>query len=182
MRDMNLVILHGRIGADPEIRTNGNGGMVARLRVATNIPRRQNDNSWKDFTTWHTVKVFGRLAEELNGTLSKGCRVVIHGSINTSQFTQRDGSTAYATEVIADSVIPAAVAQRRQAPPASQDDPFGQDAPASRAPPAQQRQSAPQEPARQPTPPSRGNQSEQSYAPAPVSAGEEDPFGHYGSL
>ena len=41
---VNKVILIGRLGKDPEVRTFQNGGRVCNLRVATS-------ETWKDKTT-----------------------------------------------------------------------------------------------------------------------------------
>src|SRR3546814_6147305 len=63
---VNKVILIGNLGADPEIRSLGEGnGEVASLRIATS-------ERWKDRATgeprenteWHSVSVFGERSEE----------------------------------------------------------------------------------------------------------------------
>ncbi|MGB9771779.1 MAG: single-stranded DNA-binding protein [Candidatus Kapaibacteriota bacterium] len=102
---MNKVILIGRLGADPEFRTSPQGINVCRFRVATN--ERYLDRSsgtWKEETDWHTVVVFGNLAETANKLLKKGHRVGIEGRNKTRQY-EKNGVTHYITEVIARSIV-----------------------------------------------------------------------------
>src|SRR3546814_18760078 len=98
---VNKVILIGNLGADPEIRSLGEGnGEVASLRIATS-------ERWKDRATgeprenteWHSVSVFGEgLVNVVRNYLKKGAKVYIEGPQRTRKY-EKDGVTHYATEV-----------------------------------------------------------------------------------
>lgn len=99
---VNKVIIVGKLGRDPEIRTFNNGGKIASLRVATS-------ESWKDRTSgerkerteWHSVSV---KAEGLVGVcermLTKGTQVYLEGQLETRKWQDQNGNDRYSTEVV----------------------------------------------------------------------------------
>jgi single-strand DNA-binding protein len=99
---INKVILVGHLGADPETRYMPSGGAVTNLRVATN-------EQWKDKTSgdqqerteWHTVAMFGRLAEIAGEYLRKGSHVYIEGKLRTRKWQDKEGHDRWSTEIIA---------------------------------------------------------------------------------
>ena len=102
-RGINKVILIGNLGADPESRSMPSGMNVTNLRIATS-------ESWKDKQTgemqerteWHSVAMFGRLAEISAQYLRKGSQVYIEGRLRTRKWQDKEGQDRYTTEIIAD--------------------------------------------------------------------------------
>ncbi|KAA5605048.1 single-stranded DNA-binding protein [Roseospira marina] len=98
---VNKVILIGNLGRDPECRTFQNGGKVANLRLATT-------DTWKDRQTgerrerteWHSVAVFGPLADIAERYLRKGSKVYLCGSLQTRKWQDQSGQDRYTTEVV----------------------------------------------------------------------------------
>ena len=77
---VNKVILLGRLGNDPEVRTTQNGMTVANLSIAT------NDGIGDKMTTeWHRVVVFGKSAEAIQKYTSKGSQLYIEGRLSTNK-------------------------------------------------------------------------------------------------
>ena len=101
---MNKVILSGRLGADPEVRTAASGTAVAKLRLATNGRQKNPDGSWEKTTEWHNVVAFGKTAEMLDQYAPKGKELVIEGRLQTRSYEDRDGNKRYSTEVIVENV------------------------------------------------------------------------------
>lgn len=102
-RGINKVILVGNLGQDPETRYMPSGGAVTNLRIATS-------ESWKDKQTgeqqdrteWHSIAMFGRLAEISAEYLRKGSQVYVEGKLRTRKWQDKEGRDRYTTEVIAD--------------------------------------------------------------------------------
>ncbi|MBB4285037.1 single-stranded DNA-binding protein [Roseospira goensis] len=98
---VNKVILIGNLGRDPECRTFQNGGKVANLRVATT-------DTWKDRQTgerrerteWHSVAIFGPLADIAERYLRKGSKVYLCGALQTRKWQDQSGQDRYSTEVV----------------------------------------------------------------------------------
>lgn len=103
MRGVNLVILAGNLGADPESRVTAGGTVVCNFRIATS-------ESWKDKQTgeqqerteWHSIVAFGRLAEVAIEYLRKGSKVYLQGKIRTQKWQDRDGKDRYTTKIYMD--------------------------------------------------------------------------------
>ncbi|MEZ5459356.1 MAG: single-stranded DNA-binding protein [Steroidobacteraceae bacterium] len=101
-RGINKVILIGNLGQDPETKAMPSGTTVCNLRIATS-------ESWKDKQTgetkeqteWHTVAMFGRLAEIAGEYLRKGSQVYIEGRLRTRKWQDKNGNDRYSTEIVA---------------------------------------------------------------------------------
>ena len=101
-RGVNKAIIVGTLGQDPEVRYTANGSAVANLRVATN-------ESWKDRQTgeqqerteWHSIVMWGRLAEIAQQYLKKGSQAYFEGRIQTRKWQDQSGNDRYSTEIVA---------------------------------------------------------------------------------
>lgn len=100
---MNIVILHGNLGADPEVKQLNGGNAVCNLRVATSR-RVKVGEEWQDKTDWHRVVVWGKRGEAVGKHLTKGSKVAIQGRIETRTVDREDGTKQYFTDIVADEV------------------------------------------------------------------------------
>ena len=99
---MNFIVITGRLGKDPEVRTLTSGSTVANFRVA--VQRDFKDNNGERGTDWLPVVVWGRQAENAGQYLHKGSKVGVTGRVQVRQYQRTDGSTAYVTEVVANNI------------------------------------------------------------------------------
>src|SRR4051812_21802781 len=105
MSGVNKVILVGRLGADPEIKSVGNAQSVARLSVATSESWTGKDGQKQERTEWHRVVVWGRQAENCAKHLSKGRQVYVEGRLQTRSWEDgTSGQKKFATEIVANTV------------------------------------------------------------------------------
>ena len=105
MSGVNKVILVGRLGADPEIKSVGNAQSVARLSVATSENWTGKDGQKQERTEWHRVVVWGRQAENCAKHLAKGRQVYVEGRLQTRSWEDTtSGQKKYATEIVASTV------------------------------------------------------------------------------
>jgi single-strand DNA-binding protein len=101
-RGINKVILIGNLGADPETRYMPSGSAVTNLRIATSEQWKDKESGeQQERTEWHTVALFGRLAEIAAEYLRKGSQVYIEGRLRTRKWQDRDGNDRWTTEVVA---------------------------------------------------------------------------------
>jgi single-strand DNA-binding protein len=99
-QSMNLVILIGNLGRDPDVKTTGNGTM-AILNVATSKSwKDRNSGERKEKTQWHKVVVYGPAAEFAAKYLHKGSKLSVQGELQTREYTPEDGIKRFATEII----------------------------------------------------------------------------------
>ena len=104
-KDLNKVMITGRLGADPEMRYTVQGNTVTTFRVAAGRSWKDADRTSHDETEWFRVVAWNKLAEVCNEYLQKGDRVYIEGRLQTRKWTDKDGQDRYTTEVIANDMI-----------------------------------------------------------------------------
>jgi single-strand DNA-binding protein len=100
MASVNKVILVGNLGRDPELRYTQGGTPVANFTMATTD--RWNDQSSgerRERTEWHRIVVWGKQAEIANEYLRKGRQVYVEGSLQTREWTDKEGAKRKTTEV-----------------------------------------------------------------------------------
>jgi single-strand DNA-binding protein len=99
---VNRVILVGRLGKDPEIRSIPSGTSVAKFSLATDERFTDKNGEKQERTEWHNVVAWGKLAEICGQYLRKGKLVFIEGSIRTESWDDKEtGVKKYRTEIIA---------------------------------------------------------------------------------
>lgn len=98
---MNLVVLQGNLGKDPELRYAQSGNPVVGMSVATTEKRKDAQGNYTDDTQWHRVTAFGKTAENCAQYLKKGSKVLIEGMIKYGQYQDAQGQTRYTTDIVA---------------------------------------------------------------------------------
>jgi single-strand DNA-binding protein len=99
-RDLNKVMLTGRLGKNVDLRVTPNGRAVATFSVASGRNYKDGDN-WKEQTEWFRVVAWEKLAETCANKLKKGSHVFIEGRIQTREWQDKEGQKKTSTEVIA---------------------------------------------------------------------------------
>lgn len=99
----NLVILIGRVGADPIIKTFDNGDKIASLSLATTERgyTTKDGREVPERTEWHNIQFFRGLATVVEMYVKKGALLYVEGKIKTRSW-EKDGVKHYVTEIIAD--------------------------------------------------------------------------------
>ncbi len=104
-RDLNKVMIIGRLGRDPEMRYTPSGRPVTTFSVATSRSWNTSDGEKRTETEWFNVVAWSNLAEICNQYLSKGRQVYIEGRIQTRQWDDQEGNKHQTVEVIANEMI-----------------------------------------------------------------------------
>ena len=105
-KDLNKVMIIGRLGVDPEMRYTPSGSPVTTFRVAAGRQWKDGSGENREETEWFSVVVWNKLAEICNQYLTKGSRVYIEGRLQTRSWDDaQSGEKRYKTEVIANDMI-----------------------------------------------------------------------------
>lgn len=110
MKDVNKMILLGRLGANPIQRQTKAGISVVQFSVATSrrilkeIPIDGQPPQYTDETQWHKVVAWGKQGESCALYLKKGNRVYVEGHLRTRQYNDEKGNTRTSVELHADQV------------------------------------------------------------------------------
>ena len=95
---MNLAILKGNIGADPELKHTQSGKAILKFSLATSETWKDRNGVKQEKTEWHRVVFFDKRAEGLAKCLSKGSKVLVTGKIAYGSY-EKDGVKHYTTDI-----------------------------------------------------------------------------------
>lgn len=95
---MNLLIVIGRLGKDPETRYGVDGKAIANFSIAS------RGKGKYEKPEWFNVVAFGKLAEICGQYLSKGKQTAVQGRLHTREWEDREGNKRKSTELIAQEI------------------------------------------------------------------------------
>ncbi|HEX3071071.1 MAG TPA: single-stranded DNA-binding protein [Thermoanaerobaculia bacterium] len=99
---VNRVILVGRLGKDPEMRSIPSGTSVTKFSLATDERFTDKSGEKQERTEWHNIEAWGKLGEICGQYLRKGRLVYIEGSIRTESWDDKEsGQKKYKTKIVA---------------------------------------------------------------------------------
>ena len=104
MANLNKVMLIGRLGQDPEIRYTQSGSSVANVTIATNDYWTDKQGGKQERTEWHSLVLWGKLADLAQSYLKKGSQVYVEGRLQTRDWEDQQGQKHYKTEVVVTTV------------------------------------------------------------------------------
>ena len=93
----NLVVLTGRLTADPELKTTPNGVPVTSFSIAVNRSYRAGEEQQTDFIN---LVAWRQRAEFISKYFTKGSLIGIEGSIQTRRYQDKNGNNRTAFEVV----------------------------------------------------------------------------------
>jgi len=102
--NLNKIIIVGNAVDAPEMRTTQSGQQVATLRMATNRMWKDAKGTRQKATEFHSVVLWGRLAEIASQYLKKGSLVLIEGRLQTRSWEDSSGQKKYRTEIVAEAM------------------------------------------------------------------------------
>ena len=87
---INKVILVGRLGKDPEMRSTPGGTNVVKFSIATDERFTDKSGEKQERTEWHDIEAWDRLAEICGQYLRKGSLVYIEGTLRTDTWDDKE--------------------------------------------------------------------------------------------
>lgn len=98
---MNVVILKGRLTADPEIKTATSGVTLASFSIAIDRPPDKNGDKACDFIR---CTAFNKTAEFLGRYFGKGKEILAEGTLQQNDYQDKDGVQHKSYKVIVNRV------------------------------------------------------------------------------
>lgn len=99
---LNVVVIMGRLVADPELRTTTSGVNLARFRIACDRsyarPGEQRQTDFLDVVAWR------QQADFVCKYFQKGSLIIIEGSIQTRQYQDKNGNNRTGVEIVASNI------------------------------------------------------------------------------
>ena len=98
---MNKIFLIGNLTADP-VKSNSGETVICRFSIAVN--RRFSGADAEKAVDFFRITAFRKTAENCAAYLSKGRKVAVTGSLQISEYTDKDGNRRQGVDVVADEV------------------------------------------------------------------------------
>jgi len=102
MKDVNIVVLVGRLTRDAELKYTNSGMAICRFSVAVNRSRKQGDQ-WVEEASFFDVDYWGKGGEAVNQYLVKGKQVAVEGELRQDRWEQ-DGQSRSKVIIAANNV------------------------------------------------------------------------------
>ena len=99
---VNKVILIGRVGKDPEVRSFDTGVKKASFTFATSEYFKGRDGNRSEQTEWHNVVVWRNLADIVERYVRKGSMLYLEGRIRYRSWEDPSGAKRYTTDIECD--------------------------------------------------------------------------------
>lgn len=93
---MNIVMLQGRLGSDAMLKYTKSGNPVCEISLATS---EYQGKGKQNKTEWHKVLLWGKTAEYMKPSLTKGSMLFVQGSVAYRTWDDKDGNKKYTTEI-----------------------------------------------------------------------------------
>jgi len=102
-KDLNKVMISGRLGRDPELRYTQTGDAVATFSVASDrsVKDEKEPTGWRQQTEWFRVVAWREMAERITKQVAKGSRIYVEGRLQTQEYVDKQGQKQRSIEVIA---------------------------------------------------------------------------------
>lgn len=105
-RDLNNVMLTGRLGQDPEVSYTQQGSARVTFTVASNRSWKDGDGQIREEAHWTPIVAWDKLGEICAEYLRKGSRIYVEGRLQTRSWEDAEsGEKRYKTEVVASEMI-----------------------------------------------------------------------------
>ena len=98
---LNKIFLWGRLTADPELRQTATGKSTTKITLA--VPRK-NFGDGESKTDFINVQIWNKQAEFVCRYFGKGSAMMVIGSMQNNNYTDKDGNKRYEFLVIADDI------------------------------------------------------------------------------
>ena len=117
MSSINKVILIGRVGKDPDLRTLQSGKSVVNVTLATSSKYKDRNGDQAEDTQWHRLVAYDKLADIISQYVHKGSLIYVEGSLKYGKYTDKDGNEKSTTDIIINQMqMLGGKAEQREAP------------------------------------------------------------------
>ena len=99
---LNVVAIHGRLTADPEVRQTGSKKSVLNFAVA--VDRDYTDEDGERGTDFLDVVAWGSVADFIEKYFHKGDLIVVTGALQKRMWEDDEENRHYVTEIVAQKI------------------------------------------------------------------------------
>jgi len=99
MKNINTVVIEGRLTRDAEQRFSNAGMSILKFSIASNS-RRKIDGEWQDDANFFDCVILGKLGEAISPRMKKGNAVIIDGELQQNKWKDDSGQNRSKVEIL----------------------------------------------------------------------------------
>jgi len=115
LKTLSKAIVLGIVGKDPESKPMKSGGILATFPVATMSKKKDPNGQYFESTIWHNVIAFGKVAENIEKTVTKGAKIYLEATIDYQEYLDSQGQKKISTKLIVNDFSVLAKSEYQQA-------------------------------------------------------------------
>ena len=101
-KDINTVVLVGRLTRDSELKYSTSGFPICTFSLAVNDSKKEGD-AWKEFAHFFDCTLLGKRGEALSQYLTKGQKVAIQGKLQQDRW-EKDGQKRSKVKILVNDI------------------------------------------------------------------------------
>ncbi|MFN7266366.1 MAG: single-stranded DNA-binding protein [Bacteroidota bacterium] len=105
MNCLNRIQLIGHLGKEPELKNLNSGHLVCTLKLATSEAFKDKEGKWQQNTQWHTLILWGKIAEYAAQHIRKGEKLYAEGKLQYRTYTTLEQGRKTVAEILIDQVF-----------------------------------------------------------------------------
>lgn len=102
---VNKVVLTGFAGADAEVKMLASNQKLAKVNLAVNEYFKNAAGEETKKTQWFNLTFWGAKADIAEEHIKKGTRMTIEGKLQTNNYTAKDGTKRYTTDIVVQELV-----------------------------------------------------------------------------
>lgn len=101
----NRVVLIGRVGQTPEIKSFGSGRRRAQFSLAVSEVYYDDKGEKVENTQWHRIAAWGKTVSFIEKFVNKGIELAVDGKLSNRSYEDSQGNKRYITEVMVSEIL-----------------------------------------------------------------------------
>lgn len=103
MRNINRVVIEGRLTRDAELKYSNSGFPILKFSIACNDRRKVGDE-WQDEASFFDCVILGKLGEAISPRMNKGAAAICSGKLKQDRWQDDSGKNKSRIEIMVEEI------------------------------------------------------------------------------
>lgn len=103
MRNINRVVIEGRLTREAELRYSNSGFPILKFSIACNDRKKVGDE-WKDEAGFFDCVILGKLGEAISPRMKKGAAAICSGQLKQNRWQDDSGQNKSRIEIMVEEI------------------------------------------------------------------------------
>lgn len=103
MRNINRVVIEGRLTRDAELKYSGSGLPILKFSIACN-DRKKVGEEWVEEASFFDLVILGKLSEAISPRMTKGAAAICSGQLKQNRWQDDSGQNRSRVEILVEEI------------------------------------------------------------------------------